>query len=94
MPQIASAILRAMEADYRACVESEERLTSNGPIAPSSTSVHTTAEIPTQEHGQVEDNGTLSRERDDSSPDREERGSESMGGVPPPRPISPLGQGL
>ncbi|CAM9924686.1 unnamed protein product [Scytosiphon promiscuus] len=84
-------MLGAMEAEYRACVESEERSASNGPIAPSSTSVFD-AEAPSQEDTQREAIEALPRERDEALPGGQEDGAESAGQVPPPRPISPLGQ--
>lgn len=72
----------------------QERLASNGPVAPSSTSVPHAVENLTQDDAQVEADGAISQERDGALPDGELGGSESLGEIPPPRPVSPLGQGV
>ncbi|CAB1103523.1 unnamed protein product [Ectocarpus sp. CCAP 1310/34] len=98
-PDIASVLLRAMEEDYRACVESEGHVVSNGPIA-RTTAATETRESPSEEPAQqLEGNGTLTPDQGQglASGNRDGGETDAVVEAPPPapaptRPVSPLGQ--
>ncbi|CAN0437784.1 unnamed protein product [Ectocarpus sp. 12 AP-2014] len=84
-----------MEEDYRACVESEGHVVSNGPITPN-TAATETREEPAQ---QLEGNGTLTPDQGQGLASGNRDGGESDAVVEAPqpapapaRPVSPLGQ--
>eukprot|EP00903_Cladosiphon_okamuranus_P019943 g18328.t1 len=66
LPDVASAMLRAMEADYRACLQSEARLatttaSSNGPVAPTAVEATSTEASREERAGSdLEANGSVS----------------------------------
>ncbi|CBJ32679.1 expressed unknown protein [Ectocarpus siliculosus] len=100
-PDMASVLLRAMEEDYRACVESEGHVVSNGPIA-AATAATETRKPPSEEPAQqLEGNGTLTPGQGQGLALGIRGGGEADAEVeaPPPapapatmRPVSPLGQ--
>ncbi|CAN0150432.1 unnamed protein product [Ectocarpus sp. 4 AP-2014] len=100
-PDMASVLLRAMEEDYRACVESEGHVVSNGPIAPT-TAATETREPPSEEPAQqLEGNRTLTPDqgqglalgnRDGGEADAAVEAPPAAPAAAPVRPVSPLGQ--
>ncbi|CAN0188864.1 unnamed protein product, partial [Ascophyllum nodosum] len=83
--EVASLVLRAMEEEYRACIESEERISSNSLAARLDVLPAQTVERP---QDQPPENGTLKRVPGEFQAHEKNR---STSAELPRRPISPLG---